>query len=364
MKFGIFSNQQRHMTDVQASWDEDVREVLAAEQQGFDEAWISEHSGFPFLRDAVVSAEMFIAKLAAVTSRIKLGSAVRRIALEHPVGVAQQAAMCDHLTGGRYLFGFGHGGPAIGYEQRGIELAKTHEMMLESIQLVLRCWNEREPFDHNGPYYPGTAIDVWPKPAQQPRIPVAMATTQPHLLRYGAGAGFSLMTSQYARPETIRRLGDIWSAACDETGRDDGRTSIIAVRAIHLADTDEEAVHDIAPGWREHLEFNKRHFGPVFNEWVPAGGQLADLTYEYLLEEGLVFAGSADTVVDRIRHFHDVSGGFGTLLLVMGKNWGTFEQRERSMKIFATEIVPRLADLDDPIRLDVRSAAGHSAGVR
>ncbi len=348
MQYGIFSNQQRHMTDVQASWAEDVREVVAAEEVGLDVAWISEHSGFPFLQDAVVSAEMFIAKLAGVTGRIKLGSGVRRIALEQPVNVAQQAAMCDHLTGGRYQFGFGQGGPAIGYEQRGIALDQSHAMMLESIQLVLRCWREREPFSHAGTYYQGTGIDVWPKPAQG-QLPVAMASTQPHLLAFAAAEGFSLMTSQYARPATIRRLGDAWTEACTEVGRDDPRHAIVAVRAIHVADTDAEAVRDIAPGWREHLEFNKRHFGPVFTEWVQPGGAIGDLTFEQLLAEGLVYAGSPDTVTDDIRRFHEESGGFGTLLLVMGKNWGTLAQRERSLALFAGEVVPRLAGLDSPV---------------
>ncbi len=348
MEFGIFSNQQRHMTDVQVSWEEDVHEVVVAEQVGLDVAWISEHSGFRFLQDAVVSAEMFIAKLAGMTSRIGLGSAVRRIALEQPVNVAQQAAMCDHLTGGRYRFGFGQGGPAIGYEQRGITLADSHAMMLESIQVMLRCWREREPFDHAGPFYPGTGIDVWPKPAQQP-FPVAMASTKPHLLQYGAREGFSLMTSQYARPQTIRGLGEAWATACELAGRTDARSSITAVRAIHVAPTDEAAVRDIVPGWREHLEFNKQHFGPVFNEWIPAGGALADLTFEQLLREGLVFAGSPDTVAERIAGFYEESGGFGALLGVMGKNWGTRQQRERSLELFAGEVIPRLAHLDAPV---------------
>ena len=61
---------------------------------------------------------------------------------------------------------------------------------------------------------------------------------------------------------------------------------------------------------------------------------------------GFFFVGDPDTVYERIfQHYHE-SGGYGVLLLVLGKDYGTRAQRARSLKLFNSEIVPRLRGLD------------------
>jgi hypothetical protein len=47
-----------------------------------------------------------------------------------------------------------------------------------------------------------------------------------------------------------------------------------------------------------------------------------------------------------IKNLYDEIGGFGVLLLLAGKDWGTREQRERSMRLFMSDVAPRLAILD------------------
>jgi hypothetical protein len=51
-------------------------------------------------------------------------------------------------------------------------------------------------------------------------------------------------------------------------------------------------------------------------------------------------------VYDLCKHHYDESGGFGTLCLVVGKDWGTRQQRARSMKLFMEKVAPRLRELD------------------
>jgi alkanesulfonate monooxygenase SsuD/methylene tetrahydromethanopterin reductase-like flavin-dependent oxidoreductase (luciferase family) len=83
----------------------------------------------------------------------------------------------------------------------------------------------------------------------------------------------------------------------------------------------------------------------VLKDWIPDGGSLDDLSYEQLVDEGFVFVGSPATVADRIRDFHADSGGFGMLLIVAGKDWGTFEQREKSMHLLIEQVAPALSDI-------------------
>lgn len=345
MKFGIFSNQQRHAADVSLSWEEDLAEIRLADQLGFEEAWISEHSGLPYLKDGLACPDHMICRAAGETEQIKFGPAVRRLALYNPVQVATEMATVDHLTGGRYLWAFGHGGPISGYEQRNIRFEDTHEMMVECLDVVLRAIAETEPFDFAGKYYTGQSINVWPKPLQVPHPPIWLASNTPHLIEMAARRGFNFFLSQYARVSTMRRLIDVYSAERVANGLSEGREHVTALRAVFVGDSDAQAMADVAPGWREHLEFNKQYFAPVLDDWVPAGGTTVDVTFEHLVHEGLVFVGSAATVADRIRDFHDEAGGFGTMLLVYGKNWGTWEQREHSTQLFAEEVMPKLADV-------------------
>ena len=68
MEFGLFSNDRRPDRTLGEAWDEDIREIVAADRLGFHEAWLSEHQ---------TPAELIIAKAAALTSRSRLGAGGR-----------------------------------------------------------------------------------------------------------------------------------------------------------------------------------------------------------------------------------------------------------------------------------------------
>jgi limonene 1,2-monooxygenase len=361
MRFGIFSNQQRHTLDTAASWQEDIDEVVLADRLGFEEAWISEHAGLGYLQDGLACPDHMIARIAGLTDQIKFGPAVRRLALYNPVQLAVEMVTMDNLLPDRYLWAYGHGGPVTGYEQRGVRFEDTHAMMEESIDLILRCLRETEPFDYEGIFYRGEKISVWPKAWQKPHPPIWLASNTPSKIEAAAKRGFNFFLSQYARPSTMRQLGGVFTEACLRAGRGPSVHSKTAVHAIFVGDTDEQAFNDLAPGFREHLEFNKKYFGAVFNDWIPSGGTLADLTYEHLVDEGLVFVGSPLTVADRLRDFYAESGGFGIVLVIAGKNWGGWEQREKSMHLLMEQVAPALADVGPQFAGDLQFAAATPA---
>src|SRR6202795_1689103 len=115
MEFGIFSNGFRPHTTASQTYDEDLAEIVLADQLGFRDAYISEHHGEPVYIDKVDTLpvpELLMCKAAALTKRIRMGSAVKLIHLAHPVDTAIQAAVTDHVVGGgRFIFGFRPGLP-------------------------------------------------------------------------------------------------------------------------------------------------------------------------------------------------------------------------------------------------------------
>ena len=346
MKLGFFCNQQRARSDVANSWQEDIDEAILADRLGFDEGWISEHTGSTWLPDALPSPDYMISALAQVTKQIRLGPAIRRLALYHPVQVATEIAVSDQLTNGRYMFGFGRGGPVSGWGQRGTDFDDTHEMMIEGIDLIHRIFTSDGPIDHDGKFYSGKDIQVYPKPVQNPHPIFSVATGNPIVLKMAAERGFKLLTSQFATPTEINRIATNFENSAPTNQKGPTRADTTAVRGIFIADTDEKAVSMVEKDWQLHIDFNKKHFPFNFKPWMRDGEELKDVSFKQLLDRGLMFIGSAKTVQERIHNFYKETGGFGVFLFVTGRDWGTFAQREASMHAFAENIAPSLRALD------------------
>jgi F420-dependent oxidoreductase-like protein len=121
-----------------------VEAAREAESLGYDSAWCAEAWG----TDAVTP----LAWLGALTSRIKLGSAIMQIPGRTPANTAMTAATLDLLSGGRFLLGLGSSGPQVveGWhgEPWGKPLGKTREYV-EIVRAALR----REVLEHHGRHY-------------------------------------------------------------------------------------------------------------------------------------------------------------------------------------------------------------------
>jgi alkanesulfonate monooxygenase SsuD/methylene tetrahydromethanopterin reductase-like flavin-dependent oxidoreductase (luciferase family) len=347
MKFGLFSNGYRMRPVARDSYADDLHEVVTADRLGFDEAWISEH--VTLRPDGLPVPEMFFCKAAAVTSHIKFGAAVRLLPLYHPIDVATQAVVCDHLTDGRYYFGFGSGAPAWWItEPRGIDLGLRHEMMTESLEFITKAWTAEEPFDFNGRFWQSKRVVVLPKPLQKPFPQMAVATRTEELLEQAGRDGYIWLGSHYFSPPSFRQLTDTYKAAAKAAGRENLVEHVRAGLAIYVADSVEEATRDIWEGAsREMDDLAKMVNVPHFRDYVPpAPKRYEDINLEYLIDVGMFHVGDPDTVFNSIKDYYNECGGFGGLLIVVGKEWSTREKRDRSMELFMQHVAPRLRALE------------------
>ena len=139
MQIGVFSNGNRNNTLAKTSYDEDLHEIILADRLGITEAWISEHGTFLAFQapDQLPSADLFICKAAALTKQIKMGPGIRPLPFFHPLQVATDCAVCDHLTDGRYLAGFGCGINVQNNKQRGTFIQDPRIMFREAVDLIL-----------------------------------------------------------------------------------------------------------------------------------------------------------------------------------------------------------------------------------
>jgi alkanesulfonate monooxygenase SsuD/methylene tetrahydromethanopterin reductase-like flavin-dependent oxidoreductase (luciferase family) len=338
MQFGIFSNNRRPARTIGNAWEEDIHEIVVADQLGFDVAWISEHQS---------PAELIICKAAGQTKRIRLGSAVRPLAYYHPLQVAIEANACDHLTGGRYQLGVGFGFYPTNMQQRGLDFDKTRDMMHASIELILKLWNSTGPVDYDGPFWTGKGMVVKPDTVQKPHPPMGIACAKSTSSAELAGRlGLLPLTGDFIPIERLRSFGDALVAGARAAGRPPRRGGMHATRVIYVAETDQQALDDMRPSYNETIRWEIANTPHHQVERIPKGGTFDDINFDYLVDTANIFVGSPDTVYRRVVDFYEETGGFGVLMFHAGRDYATQEKRDRSMRLFMEEVAPRLRHLD------------------
>ena len=338
MEFGLFSNSRRPSRILADTWAHDIAEIEVADKLGLSEAWISEHQ---------TPAELIICKAAAVTSKIKLGSAVRPLAYYHPLQVTIEANACDHLTQGRYQLGVGFGFYPTQMEQRGLDFSKTRDMMHASIDLILKLWNSNEPVDYDGPFWTGKGMVAIPKPIQTPHPAVAIALSKtPSSAELAGKLGLLPLTGDFMPVSRLKMMGDTLVAAQKAAGRPIRRRDLHATRVIYVAETDTIAREDMRKSYETTIAWEIANTPHHQVERIPKGGTLNDITYDYLVDTGNIFVGSPETVYRRIVDFYEQTGGFGVLMFHAGRDYATPEKLTRSMKLFMDEVAPRLRHLN------------------
>ncbi len=352
MEFGIFSNGFRPHTSAARTYEEDIHEIVLADKLGFRDAYISEHHGEPpYIGrvDTIPAPELMMCKAAALTERIRMGAAVKLIHLHHPLDVAIQAAVTDHLVGrGRFIFGFGSGFPlALFSEERGLTYDDRHARLNESLDFILKCWSSEAPFDWQGEHWRATGVVALPKPTAIPHMPMATASESESMIRIAGQRGYILISAFLEPAERLRKKADTYTQAALDAGRKSPRNNVTASRLVYVANSEREAIEDLRPAITQEIGVQaERGFLKMLSKLFGIDVPNNEHGIEALVEAGYYILGDADSVAAKLKAFHDEAGGFGTLLIVTGKDWATREKRDRAMRLFMEQVAPQLRDLE------------------
>ena len=351
MEFGIWSNGFRRRTSPAQTFQTDLEEIILADELGFRDAYISEHHSEPVYIDKVDTLpvpELLMCKAAALTKHIRFGAAIKVAHLQHPLDVAIQAATTDNVIGdGRFIFGFGSGFPSpIFAEERGLSHDDRHARLQESLELIRKIWAAKEPFDWNGKFWQGKGIVPEPHPFNGSTIPMATATDQPEMIKLAGENGWTLLSAFLEPSAMLRVKADKYCAAGEAAGQNDPRKNIAVSRLVYIAGSKEEAMDDMREEVNFELSFQVRRGLMNFARNVyklPLTGDT--MTIEDMVKHKLYTVGSAEQVADELVEAWEQSGGFGTLLLLIGKSWSTKKKRAQSMRLFMEKVAPKLRGL-------------------
>src|SRR5215510_10728548 len=147
----------------------------AGEQWGLDVFWLAEMLVNP--ARSVLSAPLLVASwIVTRTKRLRVGTAVQLLPLNHPLRVAGEVTTLDHLSQGRFDFGIGRSGGPRAYDALGVPYAESQDRFFEALEIILLAW-KGERFSYDGKFYRFTDAAVAPRPVQVPHPPLRMAAT-------------------------------------------------------------------------------------------------------------------------------------------------------------------------------------------
>jgi probable F420-dependent oxidoreductase len=190
---------------VSASKEEIKRTCEVMEELGGDSVWVGDHIVVPYSfstkypysdswydpKDPPPYMEAFsvLAYLAAITSRITIGTSVTVLPYRHPLLTAKALATIDVLSDGRLAFGAGVGWFSEEFDALGLSSFKDRGRVAdEQLEIIRRCWTQDRP-SFQGVYYKFDELSVKPKPLQRPHPPILIGGNGPHALRRAARFG-------------------------------------------------------------------------------------------------------------------------------------------------------------------------------
>jgi F420-dependent oxidoreductase-like protein len=305
MRFAVMIEGQEDV-----GWDDWVALARACERLGFEALFRSDHylSVEGARERGSLDAWATVSALAALTTKLRLGTLVSPATFRHPSVLAKNAVTADHVSGGRIEVGLGTGWSEAEHRAYGFPFPRMRERMdrlAEQLEIVTRSWQDG-PFSFSGEHWSVEELDARPKPVQSP-LPLIM----------GGGAmprGAALAAryaSEYnvvhASPEEASQARGRLAQACRSAGRDPATLPFSLMHAL-LIGADEDELSDRA----------RR-----------LGGDLDDL-------RGSWIAGTPDEVIARLRAY----AGAGVERVMLQH---LLFRDEAALELFASEVMPAFA---------------------
>lgn len=342
----------------QSTLEEDRQAVLLADRLGFHDAFIGEHLTDRY--ENITSSMVFLSSLIHDTEQIKLGTGTANLSQMHPALIAANAAMLDHMSGGRLILGISPGALPSDAELLGILDDDRNAMFAEAIDVILELWSGVAPYDITGEgrrwqvttrrtHNAELGLGAVRGPLQSPRPEIVGTVVAPFskgviamgerdfhplsanfLLAAWLPSHWANYSKGVANRGTVADQGDwrvartIFVADDDRVAREYGRDSAGSPYPFYYS----QMLKKMAMAGRLNL----------FKEDQSAPDSSVDI--ETILDQ-LVICGTPDRVADDILALRERIGDFGELVYA-GMDWVDPVLGKRSQELMATAVMPEV----------------------
>ncbi len=342
MKFGVFIAPFHTTNDNPTlSIRRDLELIELCDDLGYDEAWLGEHHSTGVER--IADPFMVLAAAAHTTRRILLGPGVSSLPYHQPLMVADRVVLLDHLSRGRAMLGVGPGALVSDADMMGIEPATQRPRMLEALDAILKLLNG-EIVTEKTDWYELREAQLALLPFNPSGIPAAVASTTSPSGMVAAGLhGLGVLSLSAGFIGGKKNMKEQWSIAeksAADSGKEVDRDSWRMVLRVHVADNRDQAIKQVEAG---RLAERRDYFKPVL-------GLDNDYSIQDEIEDDSVLVGGPNDIIESIERMQEVTGGFGTLL-IMAHDWANAGDTRNSYELFARYVIPHFqGTLDAPRR--------------
>jgi probable F420-dependent oxidoreductase len=329
--FGLWYDfrQRPPLEDYARFYAECLEEIEEGERLGFTGVWLSEHH---FVDDGYLPSPLVMAAaIAARTTTMRIGTNVMLLPMHHPLRVAEDAAVVDLLSGGRFTLGVGLGYVQHEFEALGFNRKYRPSLFEEGVEVIRQAWEEGR-IGYEGKRWRFEDLPFEPRPSG--KLPIYIgAYAEPAIDRAARMAdGFLASTGGGAFAETYRKV----QKALARNGRAEEDFPFVASGVVYVHEEAGRAREIVAPA----ISYQRSRYAEWGTDREKPGPELLrpeDLPWERYL------VGTPDDVAERLAEIYE-EAPYDHLCF-----WGrlpgvTHEQALANIRLFASEVVPRIRE--------------------
>ena len=351
MEFGIlFTSHPNTVTEPYPHRDVHARvtrEILRADELGYDYAWVAEHH---FSNEYGIMPDVFAyaAYLAALTKRIKIGTAVVTLPLANPVRVAENAAFIDILSKGRFVLGLGSGYRQYEFDGFGVDFEGRRGIQEEALPLLMNLLHKKRA-EHRSQHFNFKIVgnyEIFPHAVQQPHPPIFLAGATERSIGVAGRLGFGLLLSSWTPFAELARQTARYRASLEETPAalraNSARGHVDVARWVYVAESNAKARRESEAGLLRHLAHFSSGQTSGYLGTVSENAGTTGRDYDALSRD-IILHGSPATVIEKIEELVAMTGVSSIMLHY--PPWYGADKALASLELFAGEVMPKFAVL-------------------
>jgi alkanesulfonate monooxygenase SsuD/methylene tetrahydromethanopterin reductase-like flavin-dependent oxidoreductase (luciferase family) len=350
-----FTNRFCDPRAVTQTYQDHLDEWAICEDLGFDGAFVNEHHFTPL--NIQPACNIMAAAIIMRTKTMKVGVIGNVTPLRHPIRTAEEFAMLDCLSGGRFIAGIVRGVPQE-YVSYNVDPFTGRQRLKESYDIMHKCLNE-EIFDYEGKFWKLTGVSIWPKPIQKP-LPFWMPTGSLESVEFAAERHIA-GAQVFFPPQAFKEAFDLYrDVAHARFGWEPGYDNFVGARLIHVAETNERAIEEA----RNAVYYFFRTLTRPVNNPAPVPGLTSDRSYQHrrhaehdfpgphtpfdtMRENGFIVCGDPDYVTRWLEKDMQLAG-YGHFMGMFHVGDLAHELVMKSKRLFAEHVMPALQHMNVP----------------
>jgi alkanesulfonate monooxygenase SsuD/methylene tetrahydromethanopterin reductase-like flavin-dependent oxidoreductase (luciferase family) len=276
--------------------------------------------------------------VAARTTRIRVGLAVQVLPLANPLRVAEEAAIVDHISEGRLIFGVGRSSFLESYQGYNVDYAESRALFSESLEIIQRAWGEA-PFSYTGEYYTFHDVNVVPKPYQQPHPPIRVAVESRDTFALVGKLGLPIFIRHQMDVPELQHLLKQYQEERHAAGFS-GPNDVILQIAAYVAETADQARSEPeASTMRQRRLVREALHHTADQEAFERLKRLSEVSYDEVLHR--VAYGTPEAVVERLQEYRETLGITGVSLDVNPGGQLPYDRVVHSIRVLTEKVMPQ-----------------------